>query len=136
MGLNVPTALRVGQSVRFATDVDLSPYTIIRKGETGRVIFTNGPEEAEVRLDRHHPGLSQWSNCALLVPPELSAVSKACGRSCATYWALAASIVVIVGVPKLPWLLRLATASVAAAMQWPPMAVTLDVITEFADTIF
>ena len=57
-------------SVRVLAAIDYMPYTIIRAGESGKIIATDAPEGVEVFLDEHHPKLAQWDNCILLLPEE------------------------------------------------------------------
>lgn len=68
-----PTVLvkfQIGQRVRVLAAIDYMPYTIIRAGESGKIIATDAPEGVEVFLDEHHPKLAQWDNCILLLPEE------------------------------------------------------------------
>lgn len=74
--------------VRLTRDVDLAPHTVLKEGETGLVVRSEadalGVYMVEVLMDRHHKGLDEWDNRALLVPPELDALEELSGSSLST----------------------------------------------------
>lgn len=104
--------MRKGTRVVLTAAVNLSPHTLLLKGERGRVV-DNTPEGLDVRMDATHPGLAQWDNCALLVPPELDVVGIYQSRA---FYRMAAAFTVgvLLGV-TLP---SLATATDALSL-WP-----------------
>jgi hypothetical protein len=68
----------VGSRVRLSRDVDLMPYTVLKKGECGTVTYAEadaaGLYSVDVKMDRTHKGLASWDNEAHIVDPELEAV--------------------------------------------------------------
>lgn len=57
---------RLGARIRVTRDIDLSPYTIVRAGELGTVVYV-GAEETDIEMDLTHAGLHQWHNCIWII---------------------------------------------------------------------
>jgi hypothetical protein len=55
--------MRIGARIILNKRLDLSPHAVIEKGETGEVdSIDNKTGEIWMRLDKYHPGLSEWMN--------------------------------------------------------------------------
>lgn len=70
--------LEVGNRVRFAASIELDGDIIIAAGEEGEVVLVDeGEELIEVRLDKLHKQLMQFSNCLPFFPgPEEAAIAQ------------------------------------------------------------
>lgn len=72
------TKLRVGERVKVTHRIDLYPYAVLDAGEQGEVVEVEdvfGSPAVNVRMEVIHKGLTEWDNCALLVPPESSYIA-------------------------------------------------------------
>jgi hypothetical protein len=59
----------VGTRIIVHTDIDLSPYTVVLRGERGTVAYVDeGTGNTDIQLDRIHPGLHTWDNCIWIIP--------------------------------------------------------------------
>lgn len=72
--------LRVNDRIRVLAPIDYD-IVIIPIGSMGTVTnvmlnLCDGDLGVEIRLDKHIPQLWNWDNTILLIPPELSLVSK------------------------------------------------------------
>jgi hypothetical protein len=54
--------MEIGTRVRLTQDVDNYPTCLIHAGETGTLTSIDGEGAYWVRLDQHHPELSEWDN--------------------------------------------------------------------------
>src|SRR5262249_52410389 len=65
----------LGDRVVIERDIDLSPLTIVRVGELGKVVYVD-PEtgETDIRLDRYHKGLAKWGNCIRVAKRSATAI--------------------------------------------------------------
>ena len=56
-----PIGFKEGDRVEIATDVDRFPQEVVIAGSLGTVAAVTADHMA-VRLDKEHPGLSEWTN--------------------------------------------------------------------------
>lgn len=70
---------RKEKRVTVSKDIDLEPYTVLRKGEKGTVLYSeedgDGMVTADILMDREHQGLAMWGNTAHIAGPELARLS-------------------------------------------------------------
>jgi hypothetical protein len=63
-------AIAMGCRVVVMQTVDLTPHTVVQRGETGTVERIDAETgEVWIKLDRTHRGLAEWDNCIWLIPP-------------------------------------------------------------------
>lgn len=53
-----------GQKIKFHTELQQYPFTIVRKGETGVIVRVSNKDDKllAIKLDKHHSGLDDWKN--------------------------------------------------------------------------
>lgn len=54
--------MRIGARVKITKRIDLSPHAVIEPDETGEVLPNLDDGEVWIKLDKYHPGLSEWLN--------------------------------------------------------------------------
>lgn len=65
----MPSALKIGDRVELLSEVNLQPYTTVRRGERGIVDDIDDDGNMDIRLDACHPGLACYDNCMWVHPP-------------------------------------------------------------------
>lgn len=111
--------------VRLTRDIDLQPYTTLRRGEQGTVVASEfehgGWTWIEVQMDKEHEGLTMWRNVAHIADPDINAVEvlkkqEPCFSSAKrSHLAIVASLVIFatVGVMVVAFPMKTARAFVA-----------------------
>src|SRR5262245_17873659 len=72
-------SFKIGDRIEVLADADYSPYAIVRQGERGEVVFSDCGN-VDIRLDRYHPGLTEYGNCMWLYPEDGIRVQRVQGR--------------------------------------------------------
>lgn len=71
--------MKVGNKVELICDADFTPYTVVRAGERGTIVY-NDNGTMDVELEQRHPGLDEYANRIWITPGDGIAIRKVRGQ--------------------------------------------------------